>query len=78
MMFHICAPEETGLLTFRAFFRTISLDGGGGGCYYRGMNTPEDTSDLPDNFDPTWQEDEEIDWEYEKYLDCQIDASWDY
>ena len=47
-------------------------------CYYRDMNTPEDTSDLPDNFDPTWQEDEEIDWEYEKYLDCQIDASWDY
>jgi len=47
-------------------------------CYYTRMNTPEDTSDLPDNFDPTWQEDEEIDWEYEKYLDCQIDASWDY
>jgi len=47
--------------------------------YYTDMdNTPDCTSDLPDNFDPTWQEDEEIDWEYEKYLDCQIDASWDY
>jgi len=42
------------------------------------MNTPEDTSDLPDNFDPTWQEDEEIDWEYERYMDFQIDESWDY
>ena len=48
----------------RAFFRTVFACTKARPCYYRGMdNTYDCTSDLPDNFDPSWEEPVEQDWE---------------
>ena len=64
--------------------RLFALDGQHLASYYKGMsNTPDYTTDLPDNFDPSWDEPTEQqweDWRDEAYADepyCHDDYSYD-
>jgi len=53
--------------------RLFALDGQHLASYYKGMsNTPDYTSDLPDNFDEQWDEQIECD---EYYYEAS-DADW--
>jgi hypothetical protein len=68
----------------RAFFRTLFSCIRARPCYYTRMdNTHDCTSDLPDNFDPSWNEPTEQEWEDirdEAYMDepyCHDDYSYD-
>ena len=74
-MFHICAQEVPyGTLAAPSSAR-FSLDASPGLYYYTAMdNTPDCTSDLPDSFDPAWEEDIECDEFYDG--EYAQDSAW--
>jgi hypothetical protein len=84
-MFHICAQEVPYGTLNAPFSARFSLDASPGLHYYTAMdNTPDYTSDLPDSFDPSWEEPTEQqweDWRDEAYMDepyCHEDYDYSY
>ena len=60
----------------RSVLRPFPLDGQHPAPYYKGMsNTPDYTTDLPDNFDPSWEEVRDEAWMDEPY--CHEDYDYD-